>query len=387
MGDLARLIPVGLVHRVLGTVWSHLWAKPDQRYARAALGLTHLAKALAKPSQQQQAGGGPGAMGVWPFVEGDVWPMGLVQPLAQDLQALLQHTPPGSQPGPPDSCLAVVEALCLVLARFPPDDVLSLLHSCTPGLFPSLVLCVLVERRALPCSSLKPLLHRLVGPSSSSSGPPAYAALAVPFLLRAMLSAEAVGVQAEWVLELLDFLQVQPRDLRPLFLLAHLMHGWHATWHRMLLEPTARHDWAACRDSYQRMTSAVAATSPPLAGGGLSCDDWAVLDEALAGAVAAYFKRLSPEAEVEVLSRVVKVLGAALPRESGRSMAAWRQAHEVRRALTPTGLLVMAMMRVLEGARAGQAVAAGALPTVRVLLSQYCIARAVSAEEEGSVQR
>jgi AcrR family transcriptional regulator len=231
-----------------------------------------------------------------------------------------------------------------------------------------------VERQVLPFSSLKPLLHRLIGPGTGPSPPPLpspQTLKVLPFLLRALLTLEtSAAQQRDVILELLDFLQVQPCNLCPLFFLAHCLHGWYVSYSRFLLTPDARQDMGGCVASLLRFLQPDFKTAGPN-----QADDWAVL-EGLPTAMAALYAKLSAEGEVEVLSRVVKVLGALPQHQRGR-VAAWTEAREAKTNRQPEALVRRCMMGMIEAARGGQAIAGGALPSIRVLLAQYCLAGAV----------
>jgi hypothetical protein len=137
----------------------------------------------------------------------------------------------------------------------------------------------------------------------------------------------------------------------------------------MLLQPNAREDWRAAQASLARLNEG------DLRQALSQEDDWKLL-EGLPIAMAGLDAELSAAKKVEMLSRVVRVLGALPPHDKGR-VAAWKEAQRVRENGQPQALVRFCMMGLIEAARGGVQVPDGALPSLQVLLSQYCVAAAV----------
>ena len=391
LAEVVHLTPSGLVEQFLSTLWVKVTRGDSHKdgYARPV----RLLEALAKGAARQAAAPLTGAES---FLCSQVRPFITSPPFTRDLLDFLA----GSEAEDEATPLSLLERLALLLRALSrggqgggqgrSSDLLEAFRGASDGsggneaLPLQLLTTLLVGQGALPLSALSGLRASLLSPAGNTATGTSVALALLPFLAGPLLAlatsstskaglAQVQALQREWVLALLDYLQVAPHQPRPLAMLAFLVSGWYPA-QTLALAEDVREDWRAARAYFQRVEA-----DPALCR--LSADD-CLRFEVLPGSAAKLLVRLGLEGETEVMARAVRVLSVLDGQSRGQSqgaVAAWRTALDEESPLPRgQGLVRWSMMMILAaGTTAGRALERGALPMVKVLIGKWAIAAAL----------
>jgi hypothetical protein len=442
---LVRLTPSGLLGQLLGTLWAKL-GKPGEQgqgllYERLGRLLTGLARGAVAASERgagatKGGGGGGGGRGsgakggtsgnsieaLWGFVQKDVlrFVTAAGGAFAGDLSAWLAayYTADDASPdGPASPFTSVLEPLVALLAalgRAQPS--LDLAAAIAPLSCPAALLLtsLLVGQGALAISALDAPRLALLGPAEPTPKSllggcdPSTRRALLPFVVATVWRAAsgAPSLQQQWLLALLEYLQVAPARLAPLVVLVYLITEWGPVSSSQgglgLGLGLALLREAPLRSKLRSLHRALGED-----GGDANLEERVRLDALsdCAGRLLGALEAAQAGAEVAVLSRVVKILAAAAAAASSSSSSSLIHQQQ-RRRLHHTLLRVVggATARPRQRYRGGRAAqqflgfgrsseneegrervepgVADQLPALKTLVSQWVVAEAARAGQE-----